>query len=142
MVGTRFERLLVLASAGRNSQSHKLWLCRCDCGNERTVTESALIRGNTRSCGCLRNEKSAVKHGLTKGGKKGTPELSAYYWARYLSRRTGLPFGFEDFQQFLSDIGPRPSRAFVFDVKNIRLGYAPRNIYWRPRKKTGDKAEP
>ena len=29
-------------------------LCRCDCGNETTVTAVRLTRGATKSCGCLK----------------------------------------------------------------------------------------
>ena len=31
------------------------WLCRCDCGTERNVWASALVRGKSTSCGCTRN---------------------------------------------------------------------------------------
>jgi hypothetical protein len=56
----RFGRWVVLARTGRNRFWHKLWLCRCDCGREKSVTESALLRGISRSCGCLRNEVTAI----------------------------------------------------------------------------------
>ena len=29
------------------------WWCRCECGNEKTIDQSSLTSGNTRSCGCL-----------------------------------------------------------------------------------------
>ena len=28
------------------------WLCRCECGEERTVAATALTRGTSNSCGC------------------------------------------------------------------------------------------
>ena len=30
------------------------WLCKCDCGNEKTVQNSHLVHGSTESCGCNR----------------------------------------------------------------------------------------
>lgn len=42
------------------------WLCRCDCGNEKTVMGASLKRGRTRSCGCLQKElwhSRITKHG-------------------------------------------------------------------------------
>lgn len=30
------------------------WLCKCDCGNEKVVRETNLTSGNTKSCGCIR----------------------------------------------------------------------------------------
>ena len=32
------------------------WTCQCDCGNIIDISAQHLIRGLTRSCGCLRNE--------------------------------------------------------------------------------------
>lgn len=52
----RFGRLLVLAAVGRSTCRRVLWSCLCDCGNTVTVTSMALLRGYTRSCGCLRKE--------------------------------------------------------------------------------------
>lgn len=34
-----------------------IWLCKCECGNEKEVPASRLLRGTTKSCGCLKEEK-------------------------------------------------------------------------------------
>ena len=52
MVGKRFGRLVVLERAG-NAGPCAAWRCRCDCGNEIVTNGSCLRRGQTRSCGCL-----------------------------------------------------------------------------------------
>lgn len=53
-VGKRFNRWTVVTEcAGRN------WLCRCDCGVERTVSRFTLKNGRSKSCGCLHNELTA-----------------------------------------------------------------------------------
>lgn len=52
MVGKRFGRLVVLERAG-NAGACAAWKCRCDCGNEIVTNGSCLRRGQTRSCGCL-----------------------------------------------------------------------------------------
>lgn len=31
-------------------------MCKCDCGNEKSVMEKLLRKGKTKSCGCYRNE--------------------------------------------------------------------------------------
>jgi hypothetical protein len=75
----RFGKLLVLSCSGtkryRNNQSQRLWLCRCDCGNETTVTTNTLTRSRnpTRSCGCLlrefvENQPSGKDSPTWKGG--------------------------------------------------------------------------
>lgn len=30
------------------------WMCQCDCGNQKEISAEALKRGNTMSCGCLK----------------------------------------------------------------------------------------
>ena len=45
------------------------WLCKCDCGNEVVVDGGELKRGQAKSCGCLRKEKTASlkrTHGESK----------------------------------------------------------------------------
>lgn len=37
------------------------WYCLCECGTKKVVTSEALLRGDTKSCGCLRRE--TVKFG-------------------------------------------------------------------------------
>lgn len=51
MTGQRYGRLVVDHYVGNSK-----WLCRCDCGNETIVSRSHLVKGDTNSCGCLRNE--------------------------------------------------------------------------------------
>lgn len=58
--GQRFSRLTVIKSAGINKHRFRIWLCRCDCGNEVVVTGNSLRVGRTKSCGCYRIEKASV----------------------------------------------------------------------------------
>jgi hypothetical protein len=41
---------------GKKRNGRAVWLCQCKCGNTAEVTISALRKGDTRSCGCLRKE--------------------------------------------------------------------------------------
>lgn len=36
------------------------WKCRCSCGTERDINIYNLIKGMTKSCGCLRRERAAT----------------------------------------------------------------------------------
>ena len=63
----RFGRLVVKKIAGQNKYKRYLWLCQCDCGNEKIAAGNDLRRGATKSCGCLQKEMrilSNIKHGL------------------------------------------------------------------------------
>ena len=51
---------------GRSRGKKNLWLCKCDCGNEKVVAVDKLHSGNTKSCGCLQREvhrKCRMTHG-------------------------------------------------------------------------------
>lgn len=52
-IGQRFSKLTVIEYMGLNSRKQKLWKCKCDCGNEKVTTTTALTSKHTRSCGCL-----------------------------------------------------------------------------------------
>lgn len=53
--GEKYGRLTVLDEM-RNEKGYAVCLCRCDCGNEKTVYKSNLKSGKTKSCGCLEEE--------------------------------------------------------------------------------------
>lgn len=61
MIGKRFGRWIVLEQVPRpmyHVQQAAWYRCRCDCGTVRDVNGATLRNGNSRSCGCLRNELS------------------------------------------------------------------------------------
>ena len=54
VAGKRFGKLVVLEQAGFNSRGQSIWLCRCDCGTDKVIVGTSLIKiGGTKSCGCL-----------------------------------------------------------------------------------------
>ncbi len=65
LVDKKFGKLTVIKRiADRfDSQGIRLtnWLCQCDCGNFINVISNSLLRGNTKSCGCLHESFIASK---------------------------------------------------------------------------------
>ena len=57
LTGEKFGKLLVL-KRGENIGGHAAWICQCDCGNIKTISSDSLRCGKTKSCGCLKKEKS------------------------------------------------------------------------------------
>lgn len=53
VTGRVFGKLTAIKPVGQALSGKILWLCRCECGNERTVKIDNLTGGHTRSCGCL-----------------------------------------------------------------------------------------
>lgn len=55
----RFGRLLAINCSGKDNHNNFKWLCLCDCGRETNVTVACLMKGTTKSCGCLQKEKAS-----------------------------------------------------------------------------------
>ena len=68
ITGERFGRLTALRRDGVGLCWKAKWICRCDCGRQVSVFKCNLVRGNTRSCGCLRSEVT-TKRNLSKHDK-------------------------------------------------------------------------
>ena len=68
LTGQTINRLVVIREYGRTKSGKVTWLCRClgkngdDCGKEVVVSVDHLRDGHTKSCGCLRLERSTT-HG-------------------------------------------------------------------------------
>lgn len=85
MTGQRFGRLVALRSAGKNAQGLLLWLCRCDCGNEKAVLGYLLRKAKgTRSCGCLARETAAE---LMRKMAPDSPDLSGQRFGKLVALR-------------------------------------------------------
>ena len=67
LLGKRFGRLTVIGFVGLadTKQRVSMWLCKCDCGNEKIIRGAHLTSCATKSCNCLSIER-ATTHGLSK----------------------------------------------------------------------------
>ncbi len=66
-LGDTFGRLHVLGFSHHDKRRRRHYLCRCECGKEKTVQGTLLRSGNTQSCGCLVQDAAharALQHGL------------------------------------------------------------------------------
>lgn len=138
--GRLFGQLTVInrAPSGRNWQVR--WVCLCSCGAETVVYATILRSGRTKSCGCLRR-KGIHRHTSKLGGKS----LTYNSWQNMLSRAS---YAFTDpnykyyegvqvcerwhkFENFLADMGERPSRSHTLDrYPNNKGDYKPGNVRW------------
>ena len=72
-------------------------MCKCDCGNEIIATGNCLKSGDTKSCGCLNNEKRSA---LGKSSKKyNTYDLSGNYGIGYTLKNEVFYFDLEDYDR-------------------------------------------
>lgn len=70
LTGQRFGKLTAIKVIGKKHTS-MLWLCACDCGNEKNITSNVLRQGLVASCGCaqydhLKKNSISLKHGATR----------------------------------------------------------------------------
>lgn len=65
LTGKQFGRLTVVGKSDIQDGKGTLWDCSCSCGNVTTARSYNLLKGKTRSCGCLRglNRKT---HGMSR----------------------------------------------------------------------------
>jgi hypothetical protein len=129
LVGQVFERLTVEA----RSAKPRYWVCRCICGTMIETRGSRLTDGTTRSCGCLRQS-----HGHT-AGKMSSPTYLSWKAMKARCRNSrvsshgalgiGYIDGWEDFSQFLKDMGERPNKTSL-DRIDVFGHYTPKNCRW------------
>jgi len=65
--GERFGKLKVIRIAPGHAVERVKWMCLCDCGRFKEVRANDLLRGATKSCGCLKT-RNGEDHPLWKIG--------------------------------------------------------------------------
>lgn len=69
LTGKIFDRLTVIKRVENDKSNRTMWLCKCSCGKEIIVRGSSLTSGNSKSCGCYRDEllkTSYITHNQSK----------------------------------------------------------------------------
>ena len=77
LVGDVYGRLVVIKLSHVKKESY--WLCKCECGNIKTVRIGSLRSGNTKSCGCLNTEMTILRN--KKMSKYDVSTNDKLYWA-------------------------------------------------------------
>lgn len=146
LTGRRFGRLIVIERTP-DKGGRTAWKCLCDCGTSKVVNGASVLRGSTRSCGCLRRESARrnaaanLTHGMhgTRTYKSyrcmldrcNNPKAKTY--PRYGGRgiivcdRWSGPDGFANFH---ADLGDCPDGLCLDRIDNTGGGYRPDNCRW------------
>lgn len=75
MIGKRYNHWTVIAEAGRDANSHPRYLCRCDCGVEKTLLGSSVRCGGTRMCASCAVKEQRSKR-ISRKASKGEARVS------------------------------------------------------------------
>lgn len=155
ITGQRFGRLIALRSVGKNAWGSVRWLCQCDCNNFHTVSVSNLKSGHVKSCGCITKEGTRFAHGYATKGRRnphyriwssmhercGNPNNKSY--KNYGGRGIKVDPRWNDFRNFLADVGERPHPSLSLDRINNNNGhYTPNNIKWATRSEQNKNRRP
>lgn len=158
-LGKRYGKLVItgyiLGNNGtkRKNQKHNRFICSCDCGNTKSIVSQSIRNGKTISCGCHMREmisKNRTKHGHARTGNKHpayltwlsmrqrckNPKTDAYKW--YGGRGIKVCKRWDSFENFLEDVGERPSTKHSIDRINNDGDYTPNNTKWSTSKEQNE----
>jgi hypothetical protein len=138
--GLVFGSLTVTERADTTNLNHPKWLCSCKCGRYSIVSQSNLVCGRTKSCGCSRTE--AIKRANTTHNQSATrgyriwsgmmtrclnPKHSSY--PRYGGRGITIDPLWTKFTNFISDMG-EPPLGHSIEREDNNQGYSKSNCKW------------
>lgn len=159
LTGQVFDRWTVIGKADRRN-GKRFWRCRCVCGNESEVMTTSLLRGCSRSCGCIARDYFVANLVQKPVPERKSPEF--YVWVAMIQRcydvnhrafhhyggrgitvckrwhdpiEGGKKYRIECYRNFLSDMGQRPSAKHSIDrYPNNNGNYEPGNCRWATQK--------
>lgn len=150
-VGDKIGRLTILSFCKKKEQNGKnryYATCECECGTIKDIRVDSLGKEykKTQSCGCYLREnhgKGNLRHGMIH-----TPTYKSWWsmknrcfnknakgYQKYGAKGITVCDRWKDsFENFLEDMGERPSLKYSIDRIDVNGNYEPSNCRWATQK--------
>ena len=150
--GKRFYRLIVL-SLHSIVGGRSYWSCKCTCGKSAIIGGKKLVSGHTRSCGCLKRERTAEANRKRATHNESGKTIEYQTWVSmicrcnkprkyYFDRGIRVCRRWKKYENFLKDMGRRPSSGYSIERINNDIGYQPSNCKWATMKEQAGNRRP
>lgn len=153
ITGRRIGCLTAVHYLFTNKDGARVWLIRCDCGNERKTQAAVFVRGTTKSCGCKTSElvsqaqKGHPKPWLRKNKLQDRQVYGVWLamhkrcrlstnpsWKNYGGRGIAVCPEWATLDGFWQNMGATYQSGLTLERRDNNAGYSVANCYWATRK--------
>lgn len=146
--GEKYGRWIVIGDTSITKYRQRYWLCKCECGTEKDVSEYKLTHGLSKSCGCFASE--SVSQRMKMHGKSHTKihsewihmrrrcmpnaECKSRYYDRGIIVCKEWETNFDAFYRYVSTLEHFGEDGYSLDRIDNDGNYEPGNVRWASMK--------